>query len=70
MKTENSIYEIRLEMWRRGGEFVRSLSQTLGKADIENKKRLINAFPEIVARYDAFATIAKKAQPELETEDA
>jgi hypothetical protein len=66
MKTDNTLHEIRLEMWRRGGEFVRSLSQTIGKADIENRERLLAAFPEIVERYDAFASLSKKEQLELE----
>jgi hypothetical protein len=66
MKTDNTLHEIRLEMWRRGGEFVRSLSQTIGKADIENRERLLAAFPEIVERYDAFASLSKKEQMELE----
>ena len=46
-KLRNSIYEIRLQMWQKGGEFVRSLSQTLGKSDLENQAKLIKAFPEI-----------------------
>ena len=66
MNTINTLHEIRLEMWRRGGEFVRSLSQTIGKADIENRERLLAAFPEIVERYDAFASLSKKEQMELE----
>jgi hypothetical protein len=66
MKTDNTLHEIRLEMWRRGGEFVRSLSQTIGKADIENRERLLAAFPEIIERYDAFASLSKKEQLELD----
>jgi hypothetical protein len=66
MKTDNTLHEIRLEMWRRGGEFDRSLSQTIGKADIENRERLLAAFPEIIERYDAFASLSKKEQLELE----
>ena len=57
MKPTNSLYDIRLQMWRKGGEFVRSLSQTLGAADPENRERLMAAFPEIIAKYDNFATI-------------
>jgi hypothetical protein len=57
MKPTNSLYDIRLQMWRKGGEFVRSLSQTLGAADPENRAKLMSAFPEIIAKYDNFATI-------------
>lgn len=72
-KPENSLYEIRLEMWRRGGEFVRQLSKTLGAADLENQAKLVAAFPDIIARYDGFATVTKREQAELiqrEQEDA
>ena len=64
-KLRNSIYEIRLQMWQKGGEFVRSLSQTLGKSDLENQAKLIKAFPEIFEKYDYFASYAKLEQPEL-----
>lgn len=64
-KPENSLYEIRLEMWRRGGEFVRQLSKTFAAADLENQAKLIAAFPDIIARYDGFATITKRQQAEL-----
>ena len=39
MKTTNSIYEIRVEMWRKGGEFVRQLAQALKAADLDNQRR-------------------------------
>lgn len=64
-KPENNLYEIRLEMWRRGGEFVRSLCKSLAAADLENQAKLIAAFPEIIERYDAFATVTKRQQSEL-----
>ncbi|MFO0202637.1 MAG: hypothetical protein ACK528_05855 [Alphaproteobacteria bacterium] len=64
-KLENSIYEIRLEMWRRGGTFVQDLSRCFGSADLENQSKLIAAFPEIIERYDAFATVTKRQQQEL-----
>ena len=57
MNPTNSLYDIRLQMWRKGGEFVRSLSQTLGAADPDNRERLMAAFPEIIAKYDSLATI-------------
>lgn len=65
MKLENSIYDIRLQMWRIGGEFVRALSVAMGKADLEKQAKLVEAFPEIFERYDALATLAKKGEPNL-----
>jgi len=62
---KNSIYEIRLAMWQKGNEFERSLSQTLGKSDLENQAKLIKAFPEVFAKYDDFASKAKLEQPEI-----
>lgn len=62
---QNTIYEIRLEMFRKGGSFVQKLSELLGKADLENQAKLMEAFPDIFERYDAFATLAKQSQPEL-----
>ena len=62
---QNTIYEIRLQMWQKGGEFVRALSQTLGKADLANHAQLIKAFPEVFEKYDAFASKAKLEQPEI-----
>jgi len=66
MKPTNSLYDIRLQMWRKGGEFVRSLSQTRGAADPENRDKIMAAFPEIVAKYDNFATIENEIQKGLE----
>jgi hypothetical protein len=66
MKLENSIYEIRLQMFRYGGNFVRQLASCIGAADLENQGRIVAAFPEIMERYDALATLEKKEQPELE----
>ena len=62
---QNTLYEIRLEMFRHGGSFVRKLSELLGTADIENQAKLAAAFPDIFERYDAFATASKQSQPEL-----
>jgi len=66
MNTVNSTYDIRLQMWRKGGEFVRSLSQTLGAADMENRRKLMDAFPEIIEKYDNFATIDAQIQKGLD----
>lgn len=53
-------------MWRKGGEFVRHLSQTLGAADPENREKIMDAFPEIIRTYDTFATIERQIQEGLE----
>lgn len=69
MKLDNSLHEIRVQMWHRGGNFVQKLAACLGAADLENQAKLIAAFPEIIERYDAMATLEKQQQPELsETE--
>lgn len=70
MTLENPFYEVRKQMEMRGGEFVRALSIALGMADSENRERIIKAFPEIMMRYDAFATLERERQPTLvELED-
>lgn len=66
MKLENSLYEIRLQMFRHGGAFVRQLAQCLGVADLENQEKIFAAFPEIMERYDSFATMERKDQPKME----
>jgi len=68
IQLNNSIYEIRLQMFRYGGNFVRQLASCLGAADIENQQRIIAAFPEIMERYDGLATQAAEQQPELAKE--
>ena len=65
MQLQNTLYEVRLEMFRKGGSFVRKLAEMMATADIENQTIAINAWPDIFARYDAFATLAKQSEPEL-----
>ena len=64
-KLDNSIYDIRLEMWRRGGQFVQDLSRCLGSADLENQAKIVAAFPDILQRYDAFASLTKQEQSDF-----
>jgi hypothetical protein len=66
MKPTNSLYDIRLQMWRKGGEFVKCLSQTLGAADPDNRAKIMAAFPEIITKYDALATIELAIEKGLE----
>ena len=63
MKLENSMFEIRLQMFRKGGSFVRKLAELMATADIENQAKAIEAWPDIFERYDAFATIEAKSEP-------
>lgn len=65
MKLNNSIYKIRLQMWRQGGDFVRKLSVALGAADPENIARMTTALPELFQKYDELATEAEREQMEL-----
>lgn len=39
------------ENMMKGGSFVSTLAQALRYADPNNRERLLNAFPELVARY-------------------
>ena len=70
MKLENSMFEIRQEMFRHGGSFVRQMAMMLGHADIENQQRAVDAWPEVFERYDALATLAKQQNPQLKEIDA
>jgi hypothetical protein len=65
MKLDNTLFDIRLQMFRKGGSFVRKLAELVAVADIENQTVLINAFPLIFERYDAFATAENKAEPQF-----
>jgi hypothetical protein len=59
MKLINPLYNIRQAMYVYGGSFVSKLADLLAVADVENAAKLIEAFPDIIARYDAMATSAK-----------
>jgi len=47
-----------------GGSFVQSLGYLFRKADLENKTRLLRAFPEYFAEY---TIIAREQEQKLET---
>ena len=65
MKLDNTLYEVIQQMRKRGGSFVQSLAECLGFADDENRDAIIKAFPHIIERYDAWASLARK-EKELE----
>jgi len=65
MKLDNTLFDIRLQMFRKGGSFVRKLAELVAVADIENQAKLIEAFPDIFERYDAFATSDNKSEPQF-----
>ena len=60
MNLQNPLSDIIFEMRSKGGAFVKSLVRPLELADEENKAALIQAFPCIFERYDAFATASNK----------
>ena len=64
MNLQNPLSEIIFQMRLHGGSFVKSLVRPLELADSENQAALINAFPKIMERYDAFATAANKEKKE------
>jgi hypothetical protein len=51
------LHETITEMRNRGGSFVSGLGSLLCIADPENRQRLLDAFPEIIARYEAIAEL-------------
>jgi len=55
---ESPLHEVIDQMRWKGGKFVEILSDLVIAADPEKRARLIAAFPEIFARYDAFALLA------------
>jgi len=60
MSLENPLSEVTLQMRLRGGGFVCSLARCMEVADDENRQTIIGAFPIIMQRYDALATVAAK----------
>ena len=64
MNLQNPLHEITFQMRNHGGAFVRSLVRPLELADPENQAALIQAFPDIFERYDAFATASNKEKHE------
>jgi hypothetical protein len=46
-----------------GGSFVSSLAQALRYADPTNRQRLLDAFPDIVAKYGPGSSFAQIKQP-------
>ena len=65
MTTRNTTYEIALEMRRYGGSFIRDLANAMLNADEENRMKIYATWPDVIQRYDALATVAKKEQPRL-----
>ncbi|MGK3946829.1 hypothetical protein ABK046_51750, partial [Streptomyces caeruleatus] len=53
------------QMSLRGGAFVQSLARCMSLADDQNLDRIMAAFPEIMERYDGFASLAAKVQLKL-----
>ena len=66
MKPTNSLYDIRLQMVRKGGESERALALALGLLDPDNRAKIMAAFPEIITKYDALATIELAIEKGLE----
>lgn len=60
--TPNEFTQLICCMEARGGSFVSALAQALRYADPTNRKRLLDAFPDIVQKYgpNGVFTIAKQ----------
>ena len=46
-----------------GGSFVSALAQALRYADPTNRQRLLDAFPDLVAKYGPSSSFAQVKQP-------
>jgi 2-oxo-4-hydroxy-4-carboxy--5-ureidoimidazoline (OHCU) decarboxylase len=46
-----------------GGSFVSAIAQALRYADPTNRKRLLDAFPDLVAKYGPSSSFAQVKQP-------
>ena len=49
--TESQLYDIADKMQDQGGSFIRNIGGALRSADMKNKKRLVDAFPEYFEDY-------------------
>jgi hypothetical protein len=49
--TDTEVYEMICRMKEYGGSFVVALANAFQSADIQNKQRLIDAFPDYVSEY-------------------
>lgn len=57
---QTTIHEVCDQMRMLGGNFVIRLGIAIIAADDTNRARLIDAFPEIIEKYDALALMARK----------
>jgi hypothetical protein len=49
--TPTDFYQLTTNMQKNGGSFIASLGATLQNADSLNRKRILDAFPEILIKY-------------------
>lgn len=65
--TPNEFTQLICTMEARGGSFVSALAQALRYADPTNRKRLLDAFPDIVQKYgpNSMFVIARSMAEEL-----
>lgn len=50
-KTEVSAHDCALLMKRLGGSFAKAMGEALLRADVENTRRIVEAFPELMRVY-------------------
>jgi hypothetical protein len=52
---EKQAFETAERMQKHGGGFVQTLGLAILKADMRNKHKIFNCFPELIARYGPFS---------------
>ena len=60
LKLENPLHDIVWEMREKGGSFVNCLAEAMLYADSENLRRIVQAFPGILATYDGLASVKNR----------
>ena len=58
--TRDELLPTMITMENYGGSFAKNLAKAMLNADEYNLQRIVNAFPELIERYAAFAKIADK----------
>jgi 2-oxo-4-hydroxy-4-carboxy--5-ureidoimidazoline (OHCU) decarboxylase len=61
--TSTQLYAMITLMDQYGGSFVSAIAQALRYADPTNRQRLLDAFPDLVAKYGPSSSFAQVKQP-------
>ena len=61
--TSTQLHAMIILMDQYGGSFVSAIAQALRYADPTNRQRLLDAFPDLVAKYGPSSSFAQVKQP-------